>query len=57
MNSRLSRQSPPTRTPEDAGFYEPMQVGFAPIAADLSQNPDPEFTLHQFELASLHMIP
>ncbi|MBD2463349.1 hypothetical protein H6G89_20155 [Oscillatoria sp. FACHB-1407] len=33
MNSRLLKQSPPTRTPEKAGFDEPTQVGFAPIAA------------------------
>ncbi|MBD2464491.1 hypothetical protein H6G89_26140 [Oscillatoria sp. FACHB-1407] len=33
MNSRLLERSPPTWTPEDAGFDEPTQVGFAPIAA------------------------
>ncbi|MBD2461425.1 hypothetical protein H6G89_10230 [Oscillatoria sp. FACHB-1407] len=33
MNSRLSKRSPPTRTPKKAGFDEPTKVGFAPIAA------------------------
>ncbi|MBD2462432.1 hypothetical protein H6G89_15400 [Oscillatoria sp. FACHB-1407] len=32
MNSQLLERSPPTRTPEKAGFDEPTQVGFAPIA-------------------------
>ncbi|MBD2465882.1 hypothetical protein H6G89_33385 [Oscillatoria sp. FACHB-1407] len=36
MNSRLPERSPPTRTPEKAGFDEPMQVGFAPIAVVLT---------------------
>ncbi|MBD2463297.1 hypothetical protein H6G89_19870 [Oscillatoria sp. FACHB-1407] len=33
MNSWLLERSPPTRTPDKAGFDEPTQVGFAPIAA------------------------
>ncbi|MBD2460621.1 hypothetical protein H6G89_06145 [Oscillatoria sp. FACHB-1407] len=36
MNSQLLERSPPTRTPEDAGFDEPTQVGFASIAAVLT---------------------
>ncbi|MBD2462570.1 hypothetical protein H6G89_16110 [Oscillatoria sp. FACHB-1407] len=36
MNSRLLKQSPPTRTPEKAGFDEPTQVGFPPIGAVLT---------------------
>ncbi|MBD2461121.1 hypothetical protein H6G89_08705 [Oscillatoria sp. FACHB-1407] len=36
MNSRLLERSPPTRTPENVGFDEPTQVGFAPIAAVLT---------------------
>ncbi|WP_255519517.1 hypothetical protein [Oscillatoria sp. FACHB-1407] len=36
MNSRLLEQSPPTRTPENAEFDEPTQVGFALIAAGLT---------------------
>ncbi|MBD2461038.1 hypothetical protein H6G89_08285 [Oscillatoria sp. FACHB-1407] len=35
MNLRLLERSLPTRTPEKAGFDEPTQVGFAPIAAVL----------------------
>ncbi|MBD2461415.1 hypothetical protein H6G89_10180 [Oscillatoria sp. FACHB-1407] len=36
MNSRLLERSPPTRTPKKAGFDEPTQVGFAPVAAVLT---------------------
>ncbi|MBD2461108.1 hypothetical protein H6G89_08640 [Oscillatoria sp. FACHB-1407] len=36
MNSRLLERSPPMRTPEKAGFDEPTQVNFAPIAAVLT---------------------
>ncbi|MBD2459734.1 hypothetical protein H6G89_01640 [Oscillatoria sp. FACHB-1407] len=36
MNSRLLEPSPPTRTPEKAGFAEPTRVGCAPIAAVLT---------------------
>ncbi|MBD2461177.1 hypothetical protein H6G89_08985 [Oscillatoria sp. FACHB-1407] len=36
MNLRLLERSPPTRTPENAGFDEPTQVGFAPVAAGLT---------------------
>ncbi|MBD2460834.1 hypothetical protein H6G89_07230 [Oscillatoria sp. FACHB-1407] len=36
MNSRLSERSPPTQTPEKAGFDEPTQVGFASIATGLT---------------------
>ncbi|MBD2463283.1 hypothetical protein H6G89_19800 [Oscillatoria sp. FACHB-1407] len=36
MNSRLLERSPPTRTTKNAGFDEPTQVGFAPIAAVLT---------------------
>ncbi|MBD2462722.1 hypothetical protein H6G89_16910 [Oscillatoria sp. FACHB-1407] len=36
MNSRLLKRSPPTRTPDHAGFDESMQVDFAPIAVVLT---------------------
>ncbi|WP_255519352.1 hypothetical protein [Oscillatoria sp. FACHB-1407] len=35
MNSRIGEGSP-TRTLEEAGFDEPTQVGFAPMAAGLT---------------------
>ncbi|MBD2460816.1 hypothetical protein H6G89_07140 [Oscillatoria sp. FACHB-1407] len=36
MNSRLLERSPPTRTPEKAGFDEPTQVGFSSTVAVLT---------------------
>ncbi|MBD2460040.1 hypothetical protein H6G89_03185 [Oscillatoria sp. FACHB-1407] len=36
MNLRLLERRPPMRTPENAGFDEPTQIGFAQIAAVLT---------------------
>ncbi|MBD2462953.1 hypothetical protein H6G89_18090 [Oscillatoria sp. FACHB-1407] len=46
MNSRLSELSPPTQTPEDAGFDEPAQGWFCSNSGGFNcLNPYPKFTL------------
>ncbi|MBD2461576.1 hypothetical protein H6G89_10995 [Oscillatoria sp. FACHB-1407] len=65
MNLWLLERSPPTRTPEKAGFDEPMQVGFASIAAVLTAEiliPNSRWdrglaveTSYQFNVLELHI--
>ncbi|MBD2459794.1 hypothetical protein H6G89_01940 [Oscillatoria sp. FACHB-1407] len=53
MNSRLLERSPPTRTPENAGFDEPTQVDFAPDSGGFNRrNPYPEFKFLSVSLGS-----